>query len=68
MLDVDCDSLSLTMASLSLQILDVKQCLVAVNWLCRNPQAPQSSDSAAWDRPKRFWTDLDQLTLVHAAA
>lgn len=56
------------MASLSLQILDVKQCLVAVNWLCRNPQAPQSSDSAAWDRPKRFWTDLDQLTLVHAAA
>ncbi|POY73661.1 hypothetical protein BMF94_3196 [Rhodotorula taiwanensis] len=50
------------------RILDVKQCLVAVNWLCRNPQAPQSSDSAAWDRPKRFWTDIDQLTLVHAAA
>ncbi|GAA5923704.1 hypothetical protein JCM3775_000479 [Rhodotorula graminis] len=44
------------------QILDVKQCMVAVNWLCRNQQA--SSDS--WDRPKRYWVDIDQLVLVHS--
>lgn len=51
------------------QILDVKQCVVAVNWLCRNPQAPPSdSDSTAWTRPKRYWFDIDQLTLVRASA
>lgn len=51
------------------QILDVKQCVVAVNWLCRNPQAPPSdSESTAWIRPKRYWFDIDQLTLVRASA
>jgi len=45
-----------------MQILDVKQCMIAVNWLCRNQQA--SSDS--WDRPKRYWVDLDQLVLVRS--
>ncbi|GAA5844140.1 hypothetical protein JCM9279_003744 [Rhodotorula babjevae] len=44
------------------QILDVKQCMIAVNWLCRNQQA--SSDS--WERPKRYWVDLDQLVLVRS--
>ncbi|GAA5955577.1 hypothetical protein JCM8115_006794 [Rhodotorula mucilaginosa] len=51
------------------RILDVKQCVVAVNWLCRNPQAPASdSESTAWTRPKRYWFDIDQLTLVRASA
>ncbi|GAA5986419.1 hypothetical protein JCM10908_003747 [Rhodotorula pacifica] len=53
------------------RILDVKQCIVAVNWLCRNPQAATSGnggDETAWERPKRFWPDIDQLTLVRASA
>ncbi|GAA5894505.1 hypothetical protein JCM8208_006259 [Rhodotorula glutinis] len=44
------------------QIIDVKQCMIAVNWLCRSQQA--SSDS--WDRPKRYWVDLDRLVLVRS--
>ncbi|GAA6016084.1 hypothetical protein JCM10207_004437 [Rhodosporidiobolus poonsookiae] len=47
-------------------ILDVKQVIVAVNWLCKNQQAPREDTS--WERPKRYWTDIDQLKLVRATA
>lgn len=46
-------------------ILDVKQCMIAVNWLCRNQQAPPGG---SWDRPRRYWVELDQLVLARAAA
>ncbi|BGP15191.1 hypothetical protein JCM10213_000859 [Rhodosporidiobolus nylandii] len=49
-------------------ILEVKQVVVAVNWLCKNQQAPDSAENAAWVRPKRYWTDIDQLKLVRATA
>ncbi|BGP07228.1 hypothetical protein JCM10049v2_003059 [Rhodotorula toruloides] len=49
-------------------ILDVKQCMVAVNWLCRNPQAASTGADSEWQRPKRYWTDIDQLIQVHATA
>ncbi|GAA5879197.1 hypothetical protein JCM1840_007608 [Sporobolomyces johnsonii] len=48
-------------------ILDVKQVVVAVNWLCKNQLAPASATDN-WERPERYWTDLDQLTLVRATA
>ncbi|GAA5970526.1 hypothetical protein JCM11641_007339 [Rhodosporidiobolus odoratus] len=47
-------------------ILDVKQVVIAVNWLCQNQQAP--ADDASWQRPKRYWTDMDQLKQVRATA
>ncbi|GAA5975270.1 hypothetical protein JCM5350_000217 [Sporobolomyces pararoseus] len=56
-------------------ILDIKQLTIAVNWLCRNPLSSSSSspsnnnnDNDDWKRPKRYWTDLDQLKLVRATA
>ncbi|CEQ42576.1 SPOSA6832_04405, partial [Sporobolomyces salmonicolor] len=48
-------------------ILDVKQVAVAVNWLCKNQLAPAPATDN-WERPKRYWTDVDQLTLVRATA
>ncbi|GAA5892596.1 ubiquitin-conjugating enzyme E2 [Sporobolomyces salmoneus] len=48
-------------------ILDIKQLSVMVNWLCRNPLSTSTTDSD-WQRPKRYWTDLDQLKLVRATA
>ncbi|GAA5823545.1 hypothetical protein JCM11251_000674 [Rhodosporidiobolus azoricus] len=48
-------------------ILEVKQLIVAVNWLCKNQQATSDSE-AGWARPKRYWTDVDQLKLVRATA
>ncbi|GAA5994201.1 ubiquitin-conjugating enzyme E2 [Rhodotorula paludigena] len=46
------------------QILDVKQCMIAVNWLCRNQQATTHD----WQRPRRYWTEIDKLVLVRATA
>ncbi|GAA6046874.1 hypothetical protein JCM3770_005687 [Rhodotorula araucariae] len=46
-------------------ILDVKQCMIAVNWLCRNQQAPSDG---SWERPRRYWVELDKLVLVRATA
>lgn len=42
--------------------------MVAVNWLCRNPQAASTGADSEWQRPKRYWTDIDQLIQVHATA
>ncbi|GAA6004968.1 hypothetical protein JCM11491_002293 [Sporobolomyces phaffii] len=49
-------------------ILDIKQLSVAINWLCRNPLAPTTDGETDWQRPKRYWTDLDSLKLVRATA
>ncbi|BGP47280.1 hypothetical protein JCM10450v2_003132 [Rhodotorula kratochvilovae] len=46
-------------------ILDVKQCMIAVNWLCRNQQAPSGG---SWERPRRYWVELHKLVLVRATA
>ena len=50
-----------------MQILDIKQLAVAVNWLCRSQLATATSD-ADWERPKRYWTSIDDLKLVRATA
>ncbi|GAA5927706.1 ubiquitin-conjugating enzyme E2 [Sporobolomyces koalae] len=51
-------------------ILDVKQMLVVVNWLCKNQLSEKatSTQDSDWVRPKRFWPDLDNLKLVRATA
>ncbi|GAA5897227.1 hypothetical protein JCM6882_001820 [Rhodosporidiobolus microsporus] len=50
-------------------ILEVKQLVVAVNWLCKNQQlAPDSVEGESWERPKRYWTDVGELKLVRATA
>ena len=43
----------------------MKQILIAVNWLCKNQLKSNEGD---WTRPKRYWTDLNQLKLVRATA
>ncbi|KAK4700888.1 ubiquitin-conjugating enzyme E2 O, partial [Phenoliferia sp. Uapishka_3] len=49
------------------RVLDVKQIVVAVNWLCMSQMlAPELQNGQ--ERPKRYWTDLDNLTLVRASA
>ncbi|GAA6031154.1 hypothetical protein JCM8097_004030 [Rhodosporidiobolus ruineniae] len=50
-------------------ILDVKQILLAVNWLYKNQQTPpDASGNDSWERPKRYWSDIDQLKHVRATA
>ncbi|GAA6062573.1 hypothetical protein JCM10212_004886 [Sporobolomyces blumeae] len=48
-------------------ILDVKQIMLGINWLCKSQMSSSDGDSG-WERPKRYWTDLDQLKLVRATA
>lgn len=46
------------------QIIDVKQLSVAINWLCTKQRGSVSD----FERPKRFWTNIDDLQLVKASS
>lgn len=49
------------------RVLDVKQIVVAVNWLCMSQfLSPEAQNGQ--ERPKRYWTEIDQLALVRASA
>mgnify|MGYP001568478515 CR=1 FL=1 len=49
------------------RVLDVKQIVVAVNWLCVSQLADPSQPNF-YQRPPRYWTDIDSLSLVRATA
>lgn len=47
------------------RIVDVFEAGVAINWLCTNQLSPPQG-RAAYVRPQRFWTQLEQLTILKA--
>lgn len=49
------------------RVLDVKQIVVAVNWLCVSQLADPSQHNF-YQRPPRYWTNIDSLSLVRATA
>ncbi|KAI5475908.1 ubiquitin-conjugating enzyme E2 O [Pseudohyphozyma bogoriensis] len=50
------------------RVIEVRHVVLAVNWLCMSQLSDVPPEQRSWERPKRYWTDLDQLCLVRSTA